>query len=671
MVEVNGLKIPSAEAKAAAEAAYAKADSALKAGELGAAEAGFTDFLASFPDSALGGTALYQLGRLRLLDQDPERAKKHFVQLLERFPFSEHKASVQLMLGELSLQDGAYNDAMQTLKPAFKKLEGEEKLRAARALSEASLGLEAWADALAWLAELGDLARDEKERSRVDALVLELIDGKLPAVGLATLAQSLDEDSPLKPKITMKMALLAAHLRDYRQAHALATEYLNSYPGAEDAARARELRDRLVTLAHVEPLTVGLLLPLSGKYAPFGEASLKGIGMALDLEGGRARKSPIQVIVRDTKGDPAEAARQAEKLVMEHSAIAIIGPLLRSTAMSAAAKAEELGIPLIALSSAEGLTELGGWIFRNAITDRAQAKALVDFAADTLKATHFAMLWPKKTYGIALAKHFWDAVDARGLEMRGAETYEHDDTTFKEPIKRLVGRSGWFLKYRASFERKKQNIEWTIKDPYQKQKAMEKLVSEIEPVADFEVLFIPDDYKTIGLVAPAIASEDIITNVCDERDLERIRKTTGKKKLPLVRLMGPNAWNNALLVERGQKYVHCSILVDGFFADSQHKDTRDFVEAFRRSYGADKTPGYLEAHGYDTAQIVRAVIEGSAPSTREAFRKALIGVKDFPGATGATTVRADGEFEKPLFILSVDRDGIHDYEAEGAAGGTP
>ncbi len=667
VVIVDGVEVPYEEA---AGAAFASAMKKVAESDNAGGIAALRDFLEHFPEADEADTALFNLARLHREAGDPDATRGTLSSLLERHPFSEFAATAQLMLGELYLEAEKYNDALQVLKPAYKKLDGVGRQRAARALSEAAVGVEDWQGAVSWLSELKGMASDEVELSRIDEMLMDLVDGKLPAVGLAQLEADLSKNSPVRPMVLMKLALIQVHLRDYRRAYDLLGRYLETYPGEAHADRAEALAARIEKLAQVNPLTVGVLLPLSGEYQPYGEAVLKGIGLALDVEmseSGSARKSPVKLVLKDTKGDPAEAARQLELLVMEERAVAVIGPLLQPVAMAAAVKAEELGLPMIALSRAEGLTELGSWIFRNAVTDAAQARGLVAFAAETLGAKTFGILWPDTPYGRALARHFWDAVEARGLEVRAAERYEHDQTTFKTPIKKMVGR--YWMTYRPEYKRGKERIEWQVKDDYKKRKALEALRDELEPVADFDVLFVPDGHKTIGLIAPALAAEDIITNVCDEKDLERIKKTTGKKKLPLVRLLGPNAWNNRQLVERGGKYVHCAALIDGFFAASKRKETRDFVDAFQKSYGAEKQPGYLESHAYDTARIVRQVIEGASPQSRAAFRQTLLGVKAFPGATGDIDVKATGELEKVLFILTVDRDGIHEYEAEGAAGG--
>jgi ABC-type branched-subunit amino acid transport system substrate-binding protein len=154
--------------------------------------------------------------------------------------------------------------------------------------------------------------------------------------------------------------------------------------------------------------------------------------------------------------------------------------------------------------------------------------------------------------------------------------------------------------------------------------------------------------------------------------VERIRKTTGKKDLKTVMLLGTNAWSSAKgasglpeLIERGGKFVTCSVYVDGFFVDSERPATRRFVQAYRQANNGD--PGLLEAYGFDTARMVRQILEKQAPKSRGDFREALANLKDFEGATGKTSFDEKREAQKPLFILAVDNKGINEVPPEKTA----
>jgi hypothetical protein len=298
------------------------------------------------------------------------------------------------------------------------------------------------------------------------------------------------------------------------------------------------------------------------------------------------------------------------------------------------------------------------------------ADALAVYATKKLGYKHFAVLYPNIPYGVELTNEFWDSVLERGGDIRGAESYDHDQTTFTAEAKKLVGRY-WMLDRADYLEKGNQIRANKDLDDFRKRKAIEKLQSELDPIVDFEALLIPDDWRRVGLVAPALAVEDIITNACDPRDLENIKKTTGKKDLKTVTLLGTNQWSSPKgssgmpqLVERGQKFVTCSIYVDGFYVDSTRPATKKFVQHYHDAYKdlPNRDPGLLEAFGYDSGMMFRQILESKKPQTREQLREALSAVHNFEGATGSTSMNDKREAEKQLFFISIDRKGVKELD---------
>ena len=110
--------------------------------------------------------------------------------------------------------------------------------------------------------------------------------------------------------------------------------------------------------------------------------------------------------------------------------------------------------------------------------------------------------------------------------------------------------------------------------------------------------------------------------------------------------------------------MQCAVFADGFFADSQRPATRKFVDDFDGAY--HRRPGFLEAHAWDAAMIVRRILDGERPQTREAMRNALASMKKpFEGATGDTVFGKDREAQKQLFWLWINRGTIQEFDPEG------
>jgi ABC-type branched-subunit amino acid transport system substrate-binding protein len=136
-----------------------------------------------------------------------------------------------------------------------------------------------------------------------------------------------------------------------------------------------------------------------------------------------------------------------------------------------------------------------------------------------------------------------------------------------------------------------------------------------------------------------------------------------------VTLLGGNGWNSPKngdgipqLVERGGKFVVCSVFVDGFYADSGHEATKRFVRLYSEAY-KDTTPTLLDAIGFDSARMLRLLLDKqTAALDRSSVRDGLAATKNFDGATGKTSFNDKREAEKPLFFLTVDPKGIREIQ---------
>src|SRR5262249_47261216 len=158
---------------------------------------------------------------------------------------------------------------------------------------------------------------------------------------------------------------------------------------------------------------------------------------------------------------------------MSDHVMVIVGELFSKAAMAAALKAEELAVPIVSLSHQEGLPQLGPYVFRTALTIEAQARDLARVAFEELGMTRFALLYPRSTYGTNFANAFWDEVDKRHGEIRGEESYEHDATTFREEVRKLVGR--WYLMARYDYVDKMREIKRANMPPHREKVALEDL----------------------------------------------------------------------------------------------------------------------------------------------------------------------------------------------------
>lgn len=667
---------PTIDARPDPAADSALAEAQARAGAATGAEAAeiYLSVRRAYPETTAGQEALYRAGVQYFEAREYARARSTFNELLFENPLFPQADSAKRMLGESALETGAYRDAYQTLGSLAERTSGDERRDLMRrAMQAAELG-GLHGGALRLSVALAGSATPEE----LDAAVTEVrrqVEGRASFNDIAEVQQDLSADHPAWPMLTFKLARIHAHVRDLPKMQRALDSLLEQAPDSEFAPAARAMLTRMATPDRVVARRVGVFLPLSGSYQAVGEAVLRGIRLAVD-------GSEVELVVKDTAGDPMQAARVVEQLVVEDGVIAAIGGLLGDEAQRAALVAEGMGLPVITLSRSEVITDIGPHVFRNMMTYEDQANALADYATKELGYKSFAMLYPDIPYGTELSNAFWDALDARGAVVRGAEGYSPDQTTYSSEVKKLVGR--YFLEDRGDYRSAMRDAQEGSKDQdaYRRRKARDRAKDSVEPVIDFEALFIPEGWQKVGLIAPALAVEDVITNACDPRDLERIRKTTGNEKLRTVTLLGTDQWRSPVgksglpaLLERGGKFVTCSVYVDGFYAGSERPATRSFVNAFTKEHRAlGREPFMLEAVGFDSAGLMRTVMQSRRPADRASFRDALAEVKNFPGATGTTSFNAQREAVKPLFYLTIENKGVREltpaYLEREAGGGS-
>src|SRR5207237_1242654 len=114
-------------------------------------------------------------------------------------------------------------------------------------------------------------------------------------------------------------------------------------------------------------------------------------------------------------------------------------------------------------------------------------------------------------------------------------------TTIKAFVQRMVGRSPEYLDERQQFSEQAEKIAKEISDPYRRRKALSQLRNQQAPIVDFDAVFIPDSARTVRLIAPAIAAEDVVTTGCDTRALAVVAPRTKNEQVPegLVNLGKP------------------------------------------------------------------------------------------------------------------------------------
>jgi ABC-type branched-subunit amino acid transport system substrate-binding protein len=633
---------------------------------------------ARYPGLPTSAELLHEASRAWRAAGDLPRAAATLSRLLVEYPLYPDATRAKYELALLDVDQGRTRDGLATLASIYPRLPEADQPAAARAAAAAAESARLWPEAVRWW---GTAAARTAGAERAEALgrAADVVDARFTQAELARLREGLPPDSPVQAAVSLKLVRIHLHERDYPAAEREARALVAAWPDGPWTADARAVLDRIGRLTAVKPGVIGVAVPLSGQFQRYGEVILQGIALAIP-EG-----SGLTVVARDTRGEPDGAAAALEQLALDEQAILVVGGVMSGEAERAAATAEELGLPFISLSRQDNVTDAGPHVFQNMLTAQAQARALADLFMGKRGMRRFAIMYPSISYGADLANAFWDEVEARGGEVRGAETYAIDRTTFTPLVKSMVGRL--YVEERPEYVELQKEISAREADPFRRRKALEKARDALEPVTDFDAVLVADFARNVKLIAPALAVEDVVTIPCLPEELKRIEKNAArgadrnapKREVHAVQLLGGNGWGgDPSLFDAGPggagRHVRCAIYVDGFFAGSARPATRAFAEAYRKKFGAE--PTILEASAYDAVRMARQVLEQGKARTREALRDGLAGVKGFKGATGEITISARRTPEKELFFLTADRDGVRELtpaelDARGPGSGGP
>lgn len=155
-----------------------------------------------------------------------------------------------------------------------------------------------------------------------------------------------------------------------------------------------------------------VLLPLTGQYAQLGNATKKGMELALM----DAHKGLIEFEFRDTGSDNTKATAGFEEAISSVKPTAVVGPLLSDAAVEVAEISRSKGIPIVHFSKREGIST-GGGVFRLGLTTSSQMRSLIDAIHQSLPIHRVAIVYPNDQVGTDYANAFRKEATARGIEV--------------------------------------------------------------------------------------------------------------------------------------------------------------------------------------------------------------------------------------------------------------
>jgi ABC-type branched-subunit amino acid transport system substrate-binding protein len=381
------------------------------------------------------------------------------------------------------------------------------------------------------------------------------------------------------------------------------------YERAGDAARADKMRENMVpvrqaiglarTITEAEVGSVqnsggdagllGAVVPLgSKKENRVAEQAVAGLGLAAGAPDGKG------VVAIETRAaiDKTTSAEAVDALAQKN-VIAIIGPIGKDSVDGASARAENLGIPMISLSTSAEQRPTGRFIFHIRHSPEHRARTLAQRAlAKGIKT--FAIMAPDTAYGKGISAAFVDAVKQGGGTIVITVTYLETQKSFTKEASSL--KSGW------------------------------------------DAIFIADEAKRLGLIVPALAAAGNIA-----------KAQPWPKKLrngrPIMLLSTAEGLDAKYLADAG-RHSEGALFAPGFYPDAGDAAQKPFIDRFVAAYS--RQPEATEAYAFDAALIAAAAGANGRASLAAALAKGQL-----QGVTGAIQFSPEHRRSDPGVLYTV------------------
>ena len=169
-----------------------------------------------------------------------------------------------------------------------------------------------------------------------------------------------------------------------------------------------------------QPIKVGWLSSLTGPLSSAAIAENQGVQLAVEEinKAGGVLGRPIELLTRDTAGDPTKAVNFAQQLAFSDKVHFVIGPVNSGEGLAATPILARAGIPNLVIGAIDELTDAKKYprAFRMINTNMQWISTANEYALNTLKAKKVAVIADTSGYGTASAKSAISLLEKAGIK---------------------------------------------------------------------------------------------------------------------------------------------------------------------------------------------------------------------------------------------------------------
>jgi len=193
-------------------------------------------------------------------------------------------------------------------------------------------------------------------------------------------------------------------------------------------------------------IRVGVLQPLTGPIASFGQKTLDGIKLVYEKYNKLPNGDKIVLVIADNQFDKIQTVNGYNRLVSNDKVVAIEGPLASSMALSIKRFANESKTPTVTqIATNPRVTKDTKYITRACFTDDFQGKVAAKYALNHNLDTAVVVFDKKQDYSVGLAKAFIDAYKKGGGNILKTLYINSGDKDFNAQVAQIKSLNPKFI----------------------------------------------------------------------------------------------------------------------------------------------------------------------------------------------------------------------------------
>lgn len=184
----------------------------------------------------------------------------------------------------------------------------------------------------------------------------------------------------------------------------------------------------------------GFITAYTGPGAAYGQAMKEGVDLAVEeINNDPNNKLKIDLVTYDTKLNKSEAINAMKKCIDQDKVLAVEGPMTSGEMFAAGPVAQQSGVVAFGTgTTAPGITDLGNYIFRNAIPGKLAIPTTVKKAQAKLGFKTAAILYSNNNDQM-VGEHqiYTDLFKQMGIDVVADETFADKDTDFSAQLTKI------------------------------------------------------------------------------------------------------------------------------------------------------------------------------------------------------------------------------------------